>query len=79
MHVHATALIALTESHTLRKPDQGFDEALRKTQSIIEATLNGDSDLIHYSGSESVEIGLWGLRKLGSEESLTDRVEVRGG
>ena len=76
LHVHAAALIALAESHALRKEDQGFDDVLRKTQSTIEATLNGDSDLIHYSGSESVETGLWGLRKLSSEESLTDRVEV---
>ena len=42
----------------------------------IEAALNGDPDLVHYSGGESVETGLWGLRKLSSEESLTDRVEV---
>ncbi len=47
-----------------------------KHKSDIEAALNGDSDLIHYSSGESVETGLWGLRKLSSEESLTDRVEV---
>jgi hypothetical protein len=76
LHVHAAALIALAESHSLRKPDQGFDEALRKTQSAIEAALNSDPDLVHYSGGESIETGLWGLRKLSSEESLTDRVEV---
>jgi hypothetical protein len=76
LHVHAAALITLAKSHALRKKDQGFDEALRKTQSIIEVALKGDSDLVHYSGGESVETGLWSLRKLNSEESLTDRVEV---
>ncbi len=76
LHVHAAALIALAESHVLRKKDQGFDEALRKTQSLIEAALSGDSDLLHYSGGESVETGLWSLRTQSREENLTDRVEV---
>jgi len=88
LHVHAAALIALAESHALRKKDQGFDEALRKTQSIIEAALNGDSDLVHYSGGQSVETGLWDIKRSSKDlpargasqspyyESLTDRVEV---
>ena len=78
LHVHAAALIALAESHALRKKDQGFDEALRKTQSTIEAALNGDPDLVHYSGGESVETGLWGLRKhkYREESPVLDRVEV---
>ena len=76
LHVHAVGLVALAESHALRKEDQGFDEALRKTQTGIEAALKGDADLIHYSGGESVETGLWSLRGQSREESLTDRVEV---
>ena len=88
LHVHAAGLIALAESHALRKPDQGFDEALRKIQSTIEAALNGDPDLVHYSGGESVETGLWSIKKSSKDipargasqspyyESLTDRIEV---
>ena len=60
----------------MRKEDQGFDEALRKTQIGIEAALRSDANLVHYSSGESVETGLWSLLKLSSEERLTDRVEV---
>ena len=75
LHVHAAGLIALNESHALKK-DQEFDEALRKTQSIISTALKSDSNLVHYSGGESVETGLWGLRAPSREENLADRVEV---
>ncbi len=63
LHLHAAGLIALAESHTLKKRDQGFDEALRKTQSTIEAAVKGDADLVHYSNGESVETGLWDIKK----------------
>ncbi|HUH95934.1 MAG TPA: hypothetical protein VLZ89_01155 [Anaerolineales bacterium] len=63
LHVHAAGLITLAESHALLKKDQGFDEALRKTQTTIEDALRGDPELVHYSGGESVETGLWGLRR----------------
>ena len=76
LHVHVVGLIALAELHTLRKNDQAFDEAMRKTQATLEVALKGDADLVHYSGSESVETGLWSLRAQSREESLTDRVEV---
>ncbi len=75
LHVHTEALIALNESHALKK-SQGFDDVLRKVQSTIEAALKGDADLIHYSGGESVDTGLWGLRTPTSRESLDDRVEI---
>ena len=88
LHLHAAGLIALAESHALKKRDQGFDEALRKTQSTIEAAVKGDADLVHYSNGESVETGLWDIKK-GSKDlpargasqspynqSLVDRVEV---
>ena len=76
LHVHAAGLIALTESHALRKENQGFDEALRKTQITIEAALRGEAELVHYSSGESVETGLWGLRGQSREENLADRLEV---
>jgi hypothetical protein len=76
LHIHAAGLIALAESHALRKNDQAFDEAMRKTQVTLETALKGDANLVHYSGSESVETGLWSLRTQSREENLTDRVEV---
>ncbi len=76
LHVHAAGVIALAESHALRKQDQGFDESLRRTQSTIDAALRGNPDLVHYSSGESVETGLWGLRAHSREENLTDRVEL---
>src|SRR6202142_3566335 len=76
LHVHAAGLIALTESHALRKENQGFDEALRKTQITIEAALRGEAELVHYSSGESVETGLWGLRGQSREENLAYRLEV---
>ncbi|MFZ1043275.1 MAG: hypothetical protein WCA79_10330 [Anaerolineales bacterium] len=76
LHVHAAALITLAEFHALKKNNQAFDEAMRKTQATLEAASKGDADLVHYSGSESVETGLWSLRAQSREENLTDRVEV---
>src|SRR5688572_4329299 len=91
LHVHAAGLIALAESHALRQEDQEFDEAMRATQSLIQAALEQDPRFIHYSTGESVDTGLWGLQgnvtlspsttprtKGGSAqgESLSDRVEV---
>jgi hypothetical protein len=77
LHVHAAALIALARSHALKQKDQEFDEALRGTQSLIQTALENDSRFAHYSGGESVETGLWGVNKGGSNyESLSDRVEV---
>ena len=81
LHVHAAGLVALTESHALKKKDHGFDEALRKTQTAMEAAVKGSSSFIHYSGGESIETGLWGINGQGADlspyhESLADRVEV---
>ena len=78
LHVHAAGLIALAKSHALKQKDQEFDEALRGTQSLIQAALEDDPRFVHYSGGESVETGLWGVNKGGSRyyESLSDRVEV---
>jgi len=90
LHVHAAGLIALAESHALRQEDQEFDEAMRATQSLIQAALEQDSRFIHYSTGESVDTGLWGLSNVtlnpsttprtnvgsAQDDSLSDRVEV---
>ena len=76
LHVHAAGLIAMDKSHAFIMKDHGFDEALRRTQSTLEAALRGDSDLVHYSSGESVETGLWGLRRnvtLDEAEGLNEK------
>jgi len=62
LHVHAAALIALAKSLALKQKDQEFDEALRATQSLIQTALEEDPRFFHYSTSESVDTGLWGLQ-----------------
>lgn len=76
LHVHAAALLALTESHALKQKDEEFDVALRRTHSLIETVLKKDDLFVHYSSGEGAETGLWGLRAAAHEDSLTDRVEV---
>jgi hypothetical protein len=76
LHVHAAALLALHESHSLKKPDQGFDVALRTIQPLLETALKEDDRFVHHSTGESLEAGLWSLREPPRRESLTDRVEV---
>jgi hypothetical protein len=62
LHLHAAALIALAETHALKKKEIEFDEALRRTHAVIQKALLEDAHLIHYSSGESVESGLWGMR-----------------
>ncbi len=76
LHLHAAALIALTEAHALKQKDEEFDAALRRTNSIIETTLREEARFIHHSSGEGSETGLWGLRAAPEVDSLTDRVEV---
>jgi len=88
LYIHAAGLIALAEVGALKKPEYGFDEALRKTNALFESALKDDERFIHYSTGESVETGMWGLgpstaprSARGSAqdenvESLSDRVEV---
>jgi hypothetical protein len=82
LHVHAAGLIAPTKSHALKQKDQEFDEALRATQSLIQAALEEDPRFVHHSSGESVETGLWGLHESATlssgqaNESLSDRVEI---
>jgi 23S rRNA pseudoU1915 N3-methylase RlmH len=78
-------LIALAEADALKKPEQEFDEALRKTSTLFESALKSDGKFIHYSTSENVDTGMWGLdtgeksrstRPPAHDESLSDRVEM---
>jgi hypothetical protein len=61
LHVHAAGLIALAESHALKKKDQEFDEAMRETHSLIQTSLSEDGRFVHYTSGENVDTGLWGL------------------
>ena len=77
LHIHASALVSLIESHSLKKKDQEFDETLRVVQALIQSALEEDPHFIHYSTGESVDTGMWGSKHAdGYPESLADRVEV---
>ncbi len=76
LHLHAAALLALTEVHALKKRREDFESAFRRTQSVIEHALTENSRCLHYSSGEGVETGLWGLREPPILESLPDRVEI---
>ena len=76
LHLHAAALIALTEAHALKQKDEEFDAALHRTNSIIETALKEDGRFIHHSAGEGVETGVWGLHAAPEAESLTDRIEI---
>jgi hypothetical protein len=77
LHIHATGLLSLIESHSLIKKDQEFDETLRLVQALIQSALEEDPHFIHYSTGESVDTGMWGSNHFQEyRESLADRVEV---
>jgi hypothetical protein len=77
LHVHAAALMALTEAHALKQKDQEFDEAFRATQTVIQKALTDDERFAHYSSGENVDTGLWGSDDFSRHyDSLSDRVEV---
>jgi len=83
LHVHAAGLIALTETHALKKREMEFDDAMRITQSTIQNALSEDKRFVHFSSGESVDTGMWGLSANGqgvpaptNEDSLSDRIEI---
>lgn len=88
LHIHATGLVSLIESHALKRKDQEFDESLRDIQALIQSALEEDARFLHHSTGESVDTGLWGLDSHhipslpvqstngGSGGSLADRVEM---
>ena len=83
LHVHAAGLIALAETHALKKKEMEFDETLRRTQALIQIALSEDERFVHYSSGENVDTGMWGLSTKGrgdhaptDRESLSDRIEI---
>jgi hypothetical protein len=61
LYIHTAGLIALAEASALKKPEQEFDEALRKTNALFESALKDDKRFVHYSTGENVDTGMWGL------------------
>jgi hypothetical protein len=81
LHIHTAGLIALAETHALKKKEMEFDEVLRVTQSVIQDALSEDERFVHYSSGESVDTGMWGLNGRGDSapangDSLSDQIEV---
>jgi hypothetical protein len=62
LHVHAAGLISLSETHSLKKKNQEFDEALRDIHALMQEALEEDSRFVHYSTGENVDTGVWGLQ-----------------
>src|SRR6266498_4922336 len=62
LHVHAAGLISLSETHSLKKKNQEFDEVLRDTQTLMQKALAEDPRFVHYSTGENVDTGMWGLQ-----------------
>ena len=61
LQVHAAGLLALVETHALKKKEMEFDDALRATNNVIQKALSEDKQFVHYSSGESVDTGMWGL------------------
>jgi hypothetical protein len=78
LHLHTAGLIALAEANALKQPGGEFDEAMRRTNDLLESALRGDERFIHHSGGEGVDTGLWDAvdRTNAGIESLSDRVEI---
>jgi len=90
LHVHAAGLVALVETHALKKKEMEFDEALRRTNALIQKALSEDDGFAHYSTGENVDTGMWGLTfrperpssatptngASAQDDSLSDRIEI---
>ncbi|HRQ22400.1 MAG TPA: hypothetical protein PLF42_03135, partial [Anaerolineales bacterium] len=87
LHLHTAGLIALTEANALKQKGAEFDEAMRKTNSLLETALKKDKGFVHHSTGEGVDTGMWdvvvSIRGAGRRystiekgESLSDRVEM---
>ena len=87
LHLHTAGLIALTEANALKQKGAEFDEAMRKTNSLLETALKKDKGFVHHSTGERVDTGMWdvvvSIRGAGRHystiekgESLSDRVEM---
>lgn len=75
LHLHTAGLVALAEVNALKQPQDEFDFAMRKTQSVMEQALKDSREFVHYSTGEGVDTGVWSLAK-GHSESLSDKIEV---
>lgn len=77
LHLHAAGLMALAEANALKQKDDEFDEAMRKTNALLETALRKDKDFVHHSTGEGVDTGMWdAVSVTGQTESLSDRVEM---
>src|SRR6266498_761441 len=89
LHVHAVGLLSLSETHSLKKKNQEFDEVLRVTQALMQKALEEDTRFVHYSTGENVDTGVWALSTDKSPlsapasnggsaqgDSLADRAEI---
>ena len=80
LHVHAAGLIAMIDTHALSKKDMEFDDALRRTNTLIQDALTTDGRFVHYSSGENADTGMWGLGRDDpaptNADSLSDRIEM---
>lgn len=76
LHIHASGLLSLVASHSLKQKEQEFDEVLRSIQSLMQHVLEEDPRFVHHSMGENVDTGLWGLN--GDKNSLSAS-SVNGG
>lgn len=76
LFLHTASLIALTGVNALRQTEDEFDVVIRNIQTNMEQALRESDQFIHYSTSEGLDTGMWGLAAPAQSESLTDRVEV---
>lgn len=59
LHLHTAGLIALTEANALKQQGDEFDEAMRKTNGLLETALRRDKGFVHHSTGEGVDTGMW--------------------
>jgi hypothetical protein len=77
LHLHTAGLIALTEANALKQKGDEFDEAMRKTNGLLETALRKDKGFVHHSTGEGVDTGMWDVVSTARQtESLSDRVEM---
>ncbi|MDW8278859.1 MAG: hypothetical protein RMJ85_12645 [Anaerolineales bacterium] len=71
LHLHAAALHAMATDHALHWQEN----ALSNLHAPIQVALTRPS-LRHYSDSQNIETGVWGLKTTPSTQPLADRVEI---
>ena len=80
LHIHAAGLIAMIDAHALSKKDMEYDDALRRTNTLIQDALTTDGRFVHYSSGENADTGMWGLGRddlaPANADSLSDRIEM---